>query len=83
MQFSFYNQYQNTLPQPFLHFLVYFFFLNIRLTFIYNILDYLKIHICQLKVPFHGAHHTCISVPIPMEISKLTKVVFTIRALIG
>ncbi len=22
-----------------------------------NILDYLKIHICQLKVPFHGAHH--------------------------
>ncbi len=56
MQF-FYSQFQNSLTQPFLHFLVYFLFLNVRQTIIYTILDYLKIYICRLKVPFHGAHH--------------------------
>ncbi len=52
MQF-FYSQFQNTLTQQFLHFLVYFFLKTI----IYNLLDYLNIHICRLMVPFYGAHH--------------------------
>ncbi len=56
MLFFFFNQFQNTLTQPFLHFWSTFFF-NVRQTFIYNIPDYLKIHICRLKVPFYGAHH--------------------------
>ncbi len=60
MQF-FYSQFQNTLTQPFLHFLVYFFFfLNVRQIIIYNILHYLKIHICRIMAPFHGAHHICL-----------------------
>ncbi len=33
------------------------FFFNVHQTFIYNMLDYFKIHICQLKVAFHGVHH--------------------------
>ncbi len=52
----FYSQFQNTLTWPVLHFSVYFFF-NVRGTIIFNILNYLLIHICRLKVFFHGAHH--------------------------
>ncbi len=56
MQF-FYSQFQNTLTKPLLHFLVYFFLLNVHQIIIYNILDYLKIHICRLLAFFHEVHH--------------------------
>ncbi len=60
----FYSQIQNTLTQPFFYFLVYFFLkMFIKQSSTTYLRDYLKIHICRLKVPFHGAHHNLFFVP--------------------